>query len=67
MTELESDYISDYYTVLNSYAFTNVDTISSFRCISKIKPINILKKINIETYFQYLGEYWSEPDGLFNN
>ena len=35
MTELESDYISDYYTVLNSYVFTNVDTTSSFRGISK--------------------------------
>ena len=43
MTELESDYISDYYTILTSYVFTNVDTTSSFRGIIKIKPFKILR------------------------
>ena len=43
MTELESDYIYDCYTILTSYVFTNVDTTSSFRGIIKIKPFKILK------------------------
>ena len=38
-------YVSNYYTVLTSYVFTNVDTISSFKGISKIKPFNMFKNI----------------------
>ena len=68
MTELKSDYISDYYTIFTSYVFINVDTTNSFRGIIKIKPFKIfLKNLNIETYFQYLGKDWFEPDGLYNS
>ena len=44
MTELKSDYISDYYTTFTSYVFTNVNTTSNFRGISKIKPFKIFLK-----------------------
>ena len=65
MTELESDYISDYYMVLNSYVLINVDPTSSFRCIIKIRPFKIKSKY--WNLFSILGEDWSVPDNLFNN
>ena len=43
MTELESDYISDYYIILISYVFTSVNTTSSFIGIIKIKQFKVLK------------------------
>ena len=69
MTELASDFTSDYCMALTSlHAFTHCDTTSAFRGIGKIKPLKILQKNpKYQNLLSRLGEDWSVPGGLSNN
>ena len=43
MTELESDYILVYYTILTSYVFKNVDTTSIVEVLELLLKLSFLK------------------------
>ena len=69
MTELASDFTSDYCMALTSlHAFTHCDTTSAFRGIGKIKPLKILQKnpkyLNL---LSRLREDWPITDDLIND